>query len=197
MNAECTSAKSENPRGPIVAIVAAVAHDVIVNASRKKSKGQRVIGANNALPWNLPGDLQHFKTLTMGKPIVMGRRTFESIGRPLPGRQNIVVTRNANFRPEGVEVASSLEEALKMARAQNPDEIFIIGGGDIYAQAMKAKCVDRMYITEVDFRVEDGDAFFPAFPQGEWEEKSRKAAMPLFNPAGQHPVFFVCYDRKE
>ena len=133
----------------------------------------------------------------MGKPIIMGRRTFESIGKPLPGRRNIVITRNLKFQAEGVELAHSLENALELARIGDPDEIFIIGGGQIYAKAMKEGYANRMYITEVNAPVEDGDAFFPNFSRDEWKEMSRESAMPLFNPAGEHPVFFVRYERTE
>ena len=189
---------------PIVSIIAAVAQRAIVNARATGlvvtiggKRVRRVIGANNALPWDLPGDLRRFKTLTMGKPIIMGRRTFESIGKPLPGRRNIVITRNLKFQAEGVELAHSLENALELARIGDPDEIFIIGGGQIYAKAMKEGYANRMYITEVNAPVEDGDAFFPIFSRDEWKEMSRESAMPLFNPAGEHPVFFVRYERKE
>ena len=110
-----------------------------------------VIGVDNALPWYLPEDLKHFKSITMAKPIIMGRKTFDSIGRPLPGRTNIVLSRDAEFNSEGVEVATTLEQALSIARDAcldaNVEEIMIIGGEQIYR--MTIQVADRLYLTEV------------------------------------------------
>ncbi|PTM92006.1 dihydrofolate reductase [Mycoplana dimorpha] len=121
-----------------------------------------VIGREGDLPWRLPSDLKRFKQLTIGRPVVMGRRTYQSIGRPLPGRPNIVVTRDAGFRPEGTIVTSSLEEALERARAEaralEVDEICVIGGGDIYRQTIGS--ADVVHLTEVQAEV-DGDTRFP------------------------------------
>lgn len=129
-----------------------------------------VIGREGGLPWRLSTDLKRFKALTLGKPVVMGRKTFESIGRPLPGRPNVVVTRNKDFAAEGVSVASSLAEAIDMASAlavaDGSDEICIIGGGDIYRQALDE--VDQLQVTHVEADVE-GDAFFPAIDPATWE----------------------------
>ncbi len=122
-----------------------------------------VIGRDNALPWRLPEDLKRFKQLTMGHALVMGRRTFESIGRPLPGRKNIVVTRRRDFHPVGAVVAHSLDEALAAA---NGDEVFIAGGGEVYRQALPL--ADRMYVTAVE-GTHEGDTFFPPFSAAEWE----------------------------
>ena len=159
-----------------------------------------VIGVGGGLPWRIPADLRRFRALTLGHSVVMGRRTFDSIGKALEGRRNIVVTRNASFRPAGAEVANSLESALALASAGGGkgqgDEIFIIGGGEIYGLAMKLGIVDRMHITEVDIAVEGGDAFFPRFVvKDQWEEKSREIATPLRDDTGSHQVDFVVYER--
>ena len=122
-----------------------------------------VIGRDNALPWRLPEDLRRFKQITMGHPLVMGRRTYESIGRPLPGRKNIVITRRSDFHPEGVVVAHSLDEALALAEHE---EVFIAGGGDIYRQALPL--AHRMYVTAVE-GTHEGDTFFPPFNSADWE----------------------------
>jgi len=133
-----------------------------------------VIGLQGQLPWRLPADLQHFKALTLGHPIVMGRRTFESIGRALPGRTNIVVTGQPTWpAPAGVLLAHSLPEALALA-AQQPggEEVCVIGGGEIYRQALPA--VDVVYLTEVHTTVPDGDAFFPSLAPSQWREETRE-----------------------
>ena len=188
---------------PIVSIIAAVARHkktdqaVVINARKIiRVKDKVVIGTNNALPWHLPGDLRHFKSLTLGKPVIMGRRTFDSIGKPLPGRTNIVVTRNPDFHPEGVKVSASLKDALAIARETDSDEIFIIGGAQIYREAIRTGIVKRMYLTEVDKDVE-GDAFFPKFVRREWKETNRKSATQLFDKANNERFDFVCYERTE
>jgi len=154
-----------------------------------------VIGRNNKLPWYLPNDLKYFKQVTMGKPIVMGRKTYESIGKPLPGRVNIVVTRNKDWSAEGVRVVHSLENAFELAASiaeiDGQDEVMIIGGDQIYKSALPM--VDRMYLTEVHAQV-DGDAFFPEFDRDAWQELGREdyqASEP--NP---YDYSFVVYDRK-
>jgi len=127
------------------------------------------IGKNNELLWHLPNDLKYFKQITLGLPIVMGRKTFESIGRPLPGRVNVIVTRNSNFKPEGCIVVDSIQNAMKATMsAQN---VMIIGGADIYSQTLPI--ADRIYLTEVDAELE-ADKFFPSIDQNLWEEISRK-----------------------
>ena len=141
----------KNPHTPIV-IVAGM------------SKPRRVIGKDNQLLWHVPADLQRFKTLTLGKPVIMGRKTFESIikilGKPLPGRTNIVVTRDQSYHHTGAKTAHSLEEAIQIAQAENPTEIHIGGGAELYRQALPL--VSRLHITwYLDDK--DGDAFFPAF----------------------------------
>ena len=118
----------------------------------------RIIGKENKMPWHLPADLAYFKKITLGKPIIMGRKTFESIGRPLPGRQNIVISRNGDYSAEGIDVVSSVEQALQLAATA--DEIMVIGGGAIYAHCMPA--ATRLYVTHIKADI-DGDTQFPAF----------------------------------
>lgn len=130
----------------------------------------RVIGQDGDIPWRIPEDWQHFKRVTMGKPVIMGRRTFESIGQPLPGRTNIVVTRNPEFDVEGVTVTHSLKEAIDKAEVEKADELFVIGGNQLYAEAFGK--ADRLYLTYVDKEVE-GDTFFPEFDKREWRELER------------------------
>lgn len=116
-----------------------------------------VIGKDGDLPWRLPADLRFFKKLTMGHPLIMGRKTHESIGRPLPGRRNLVVTRNPAYQAEGCEIFLSLGEALKACIGL--DEVFVVGGGSIYEKAFELDMIDRIYLTEVHAEVE-GDTFF-------------------------------------
>ncbi|GAB2509874.1 dihydrofolate reductase [Microbulbifer agarilyticus] len=151
------------------------------------------IGHENTLPWRISGDLQFFKRTTLGKPVVMGRKTFESIGRPLPGRQNIVITRNRAWRADGVEVAPSLEAGLALAdaaaRQAGVAELMVIGGAEIYRQALPL--AQRLYVTEVDAEV-DGDAFFPDIDKT-WQEASRDCY-----PASERDEYNYClvqYDR--
>ncbi len=144
------------------------------------------IGVNNALPWHLPEDLAHFKRLTSGHPIIMGRKTFDSIGRPLPNRRNIVISRNAAWQHEGVERVASLEEAI--ALVAGVPEAFIIGGGQIFEQALPL--VDRLVITRID-RTYECDAFFPPLPQGEWQEVAREDHV----SAAGLPYSFISYIR--
>jgi len=142
----------------------------------------RVIGSEGRLPWHLPQDLAHFKALTMGKPLIMGRKTWDSIGRPLPGRLNLVVSR-ADLQLTGAEVCASLEAALSRADAwakqHNADEIMLIGGGQLYRQALPL--ASRLYLTRVGLSPK-GDAFFPELPQGQWQrmESSPKPADTIF-----------------
>ena len=126
-----------------------------------------VIGKENGLPWYLPSDLRRFKEITMGHPIVMGRKTHESIGRALPGRENIVITHDQKYKAEGCVVAHSLEEALDQAKnSEGGEEIFIIGGSTIYEQALPK--TDKLYLTKVDANI-DGDIFFH-FNESEWKQ---------------------------
>lgn len=168
---------------PVLALIAAVAEN-------------GCIGIDNKLPWYLPDDLKYFKAVTSGKPVIMGRSTFESLGRPLPNRTNIVITRNPGYAaPEGVRVVHSLEEALRVAEAvahiAGNDEVVIIGGAQIYAEALPR--VQRLYLTEVKKTVA-GDAFFPAWNRAEWRETSSQAHH--YEPT-QVDYRFVVYERRE
>ena len=128
-----------------------------------------VIGRNNQMPWKIPGEQAHFKKVTMGHPIVMGRKTWESIGRALPGRRNIIVTRNRSYVAPGAEVASSLNDAL--ALAGNAGEVFVIGGAQLYAEAMPR--ASRVMLTEIDADF-DGDTWMPPLDRTQWRETSRE-----------------------
>ncbi|QWD64432.1 dihydrofolate reductase [Polynucleobacter sp. MWH-UH2A] len=128
-----------------------------------------VIGRDNQMPWKISADLQFFKRVTMGHPVIMGRKTWESIGRPLPGRRNIVVSRNADYSPTGAELAGSLDEAL--ASLADSPRVFVIGGEQLFKQAFDK--ADRLYVTEIDIDVEDGDTFFEIPNASEWKEVER------------------------
>jgi dihydrofolate reductase len=128
----------------------------------------RTIGVNNTLPWRCPEDLKHFKALTMGHHMIMGRKTFDSIGRLLPGRTTVVVTRDRNLQIEGCLMANSLPDAI--AACANDEKIFIVGGAEIYVQALEH--IDTLYITEIQQAIE-GDAHFPEFDLNTWQEVSR------------------------
>ncbi|WP_028773172.1 type 3 dihydrofolate reductase [Shewanella waksmanii] len=132
----------------------------------------RVIGKDNQMPWHLPEDLKHFKAMTMGKPIVMGRKTYESIGRALPGRLNIVLSRQADLNIEGVTCVTSIEEAKQVAGSC--DELIIMGGGQLY-QAMLPHA-DILYLTEINLDV-DGDTHFPVWDDGSWQKVSEESAI--------------------
>jgi len=155
----------------------------------------RVIGVNNKLPWYLPNDLKYFKQITMGKPILMGRKTYESIGKPLPGRSNIVITRNASWSAEGVKVVHSLEQAFELAESiveiDGQDEILVIGGDQIYRASLPL--VDRMYLTLVHSNV-NGDAWFPEVNWDEWREVGRED----FHADGSNPYdySFAVFDKR-
>ncbi len=148
----------------------------------------RVIGIDNRLPWKLPEDLAHFKALTLGYPILMGRKTFESLGRPLPGRRNIVITRNENYQPPGCEIAASIPAAL--ALCADVEEIFFIGGAALYAQVLPL--ADRLYLTEVQIEAA-GDAWFPEFDRALFSEVSRESHLGEKGDALRFE--FVVYER--
>jgi dihydrofolate reductase len=150
----------------------------------------RLIGNKNQLPWHLPADFAHFKSVTMGKPIVMGRKTFESIGKPLPGRTNIVLSRNPDTQFEGVVCASSVEEAI--AAVPDAKEVMIIGGSTIYEMLLPR--VDRMYLTYVDGAFE-GDAWFPKFDEKQWIEK--KSVLFQADEKNCYGCRFVTLERKK
>ena len=126
------------------------------------------LGRNNSLPWNLPEDLKFFKRTTMGKPVMMGRKTFESLGRPLPGRLNIVISRDKDLElPEGVLLYDNADAAIERLQQENTEEGFIIGGGTLFESAMPL--AERMYITRVHANIPDADAFFPVIDHGHWK----------------------------
>ncbi len=156
----------------------------------------RVIGRNNKLPWHLPEDLRYFRSVTMGKPIIMGRKTFESIGRPLPGRTNIIVTGNRGYSAEGIEVVHDLAAAIDKAEAQalinGCDEAMIIGGAQLYEQALPL--AQRLYLTQVHDLVE-GDAWFPAFSPAQWQEVAREDFEA--DEANPYNYSFLVLDRRE
>ncbi|MEM6769142.1 MAG: dihydrofolate reductase [Bacteroidota bacterium] len=126
------------------------------------------IGKNGDIPWYLPADLKFFKRTTLGHPVIMGRKTFQSIGRPLPKRTNMVLTRDAFFTATGVVVTHSLREALGHEAVTSAEEVFIIGGGELYKQSLDL--VDTVYLTIVDAEIEGGDAFFPKLDPAQWHE---------------------------
>jgi len=125
----------------------------------------RVIGRSNQMPWHLPADLRHFKSVTLGKPVIMGRKTFESIGRPLPGRRNLVITRNSDWQADGVESVNSLDAAL--AQVGDEAEVMIIGGGQLYREALPL--AHRLYLTHIDLTVNDADTWFPDYSVCRWQ----------------------------
>jgi dihydrofolate reductase len=154
-----------------------------------------IIGSDGGMPWRLSTDLKRFKALTLGKPVIMGRKTFQTIGKPLLGRPNVVITRDKGFSVEGVRTAHSLDEAIEIAATlvdgDGTPEICIIGGGEIYRQSLEM--ADRLYVTHVEKEVE-GDTSFPAIDPALWEVLSE-----LDIPAGEKdsfPTRFVTYDRR-
>lgn len=150
-----------------------------------------VIGRDGGIPWHLPEDLQLFKRLTMGHHLIVGRKTFESIGKPLPGRKMIVLSRQPNYSVEGVITAASLQNALEIARKAGEDEVFIAGGAAVYARALPL--ADRFYLSRVHANVK-GDAFFPEFNLDEW-----KVTVKTDYPASKsqkHDFTFMILDRK-
>jgi dihydrofolate reductase len=150
----------------------------------------QLIGKNNALPWHLPADLAYFKKTTTGKTVLMGRKTYDSIGKPLPNRRNVIISRNANFRALGCEVVSSIEAALALAK--NDAEVMIMGGSSFYEQILPR--VDRLYITEVKGFFE-GDAHFPNFNRDDFTEQFRQSHQP--DEKNQYTYDFTILDRKK
>lgn len=148
-----------------------------------------LIGRGNALPWHLPADLRHFKATTMGKPIIMGRKTFESIGKALPGRLNIVVTRQPGYTAAGCVVAGSLAQALQAAAGH--DEAFVIGGAALYREAIRQ--ADRLYLTFIEAEFA-GDTYFPAFEMAEWQEIDRRTQPP--DEKNPYVLAFVTLQRR-
>ena len=161
-----------------ISMIAAMAHD-------------RVIGKDNQMPWHLPADLAHFKRVTLGKPVLMGRKTFESIGRPLPGRRNLVISRNPGYQAEGIEVVGSVEAALALLASSSVEELMVIGGGHLYAEMLPS--ADRLFLTQIDLAVE-GDTRFPAFDDGQWQRIDCES-----HPADEknpHPYSFETWQRR-
>ncbi|MFQ1787463.1 type 3 dihydrofolate reductase [Aeromonas veronii] len=161
-----------------ISMIAAMAHD-------------RVIGKDNQMPWHLPADLAHFKRVTLGKPVLMGRKTFESIGRPLPGRRNLVISRNPDYQVEGIEVVGSVEAALALLAGSSVEELMVIGGGHLYAEMLPS--ADCLYLTRIDLAVE-GDTRFPAFDDGQWQRIECES-----HPADEknpHPYSFETWQRR-
>lgn len=146
----------------------------------------RAIGKDNDLPWYLPNDLKHFKKTTMGKPIVMGRKTYESIGKPLPGRENIVVTRDHSYEAEGTTIVHSVNEVLQI----DAEEICVIGGSEIFKQFLPV--ADRLYITVIH-HIFDADTYFPELNDNEWKEVSRTAG--IVDEKNKYAHEFVVYEK--
>lgn len=151
----------------------------------------RVIGKDNKLPWHLPADLKHFKTITTGHPILMGRKTYESIGRPLPNRTNIIITRDANYKAADCIVVTSIEEAINAATKTAAEEIFIIGGAEVYQQLLTS--IQRIYLTIVQDEI-DGDAYFPALDMREWKEVAREEHKA--DEQNKHDYWFLRLERR-
>ena len=155
-----------------------------------------VIGSDQTIPWRVPSDMAFFKKRTMGKPIVMGRKQYETVGKPLPGRTNIVVTRQQDYRPEGVlvfhQIDAALEAARNVAEADGVDEIMIIGGGELYAQLMDR--ADRLYITHIDLAPE-GDVRFPAIDPAQWTVTGLPEVTP--SPKDEATYRVKVYDRRQ
>lgn len=148
----------------------------------------RAIGKGNALPWRLPDDLKRFKALTLGKPVLMGRKTAQSLGRVLPGRTNLVLTRSGTVPFEGMRAVESVDAAIALAHQESASELCVIGGGEIYALCLPL--AQRLYLTHVDTLVEGADAFFPAFDPDQWAVTARES-----HPAdGRHALAFEFVD---
>ncbi len=147
-----------------------------------------MIGVRNTLPWRLPADLKHFRLITSGHHVIMGRRNYESIGKPLPDRTNIVISRNIGYQAPGCLVVHSIEDAFTTAR--NDPEIFVIGGAEIYRQALAR--ANRLYLTQVHADI-SGDTYFPEFDRSQWHEVSRESHSA--DEKNQHAYTFLVYDR--
>ncbi|MBL0596250.1 type 3 dihydrofolate reductase [Aeromonas jandaei] len=161
-----------------ISMIAAMAHD-------------RVIGKDNQMPWHMPADLAHFKRVTLGKPVLMGRKTFESIGRPLPGRRNLVISRNPDYQADGIEVVGSVEAALALLAENEVAEVMVIGGGHLYAELLPR--ADCLYLTRIELEVE-GDTRFPAFADEQWQCVEREAHRA--DEKNPHPYSFETWLRK-
>jgi dihydrofolate reductase len=171
--------KTNMDKSPVISMIVAVDENF-------------AIGKSNGMLWHLPDDFKHFKKTTYGHPIIMGRKTLESFGKPLPGRTNIIITRNPDYDTEGVEIVNNLEQALKLAKTIDNEEIFIIGGGQIYELGMQL--THRLYLTVVHHRFEDTDAYFPKVNYDEWNiyHKEEHAV----DEKHKYPFTFLFLNRK-
>ena len=163
----------------MISIIVAIARD-------------NAIGRKNSLLWHISEDLKYFKKVTMGHPVIMGRKTFESIGRPLPGRKNIVVSKSGNISNPSVEMAKDLEELLKSLRRKRKEEYFVIGGASIYAKAMQY--AHRLYVTKIYAKADDADAFFPQIDEKLWETLEESPV--LHDEENNIDYQFIVYGRK-
>lgn len=152
----------------------------------------RTIGANNQLPWHLPADLAYFKKVTMGRPIIMGRKTHESIGRPLPGRDNIIITRNKEYQAEGCIVVHSIEDIRALENQKNNEEMFIIGGAEIFKELIDE--VDKLYITYIDAEF-SGDTFFPDMEMNSWTKVSEEKG--IRDEKNPYDYYFCVYGKNK
>ncbi|MFI3314702.1 MAG: dihydrofolate reductase [Rikenellaceae bacterium] len=161
----------------IISIIVATAHN-------------SVIGKDNNLIWHISEDLRYFKATTSGHTVIMGRKSYESIGRPLPNRRNIIITRNSDFSAPGCEVVNSIEHAIELSNDGNSEEVFIIGGGEIYRQSIDK--ADKLYITHVDNNYE-GDTYFPGIKMSEWKKVSSEKH--IRGEKFEYPFEFAIYER--
>lgn len=151
-----------------------------------------VIGKGNWMPWDLPAELAYFRNVTRGKTVIMGRKTYDSVGRPMPNRHNIIISRNAGLEIPNVDIVGSIEEAIALAKRDNLDEIFVIGGEQIYRMAMPF--ADRIYLTRVHTTIDGGEAFFPEFNESEW--KITKSERHEADAENAIPFTMMVYERK-
>lgn len=153
--------------------------------------GNNLIGDQNRLPWHLPADLKYFKAMTIGKPIIMGRKTFESIGKPLPGRENIIITRNRAYHQDGIHIVHSLVEAIELAKTLTDTEMMIIGGAEIFEQALPI--TTRIYLTQIEEKF-SGDTYFPRLDASSWRTISEEKHEP--DKDNKYPYRFIILEAK-
>ena len=152
----------------------------------------RVIGKDNDLVWHMPADLKYFKETTMGHYAIMGRKTYEAVDKPLPGRTNVIITRQPDYHREGCIVVHSLEEALALGKDNGQQEVFILGGSQIYELTLEQDLADRIYLTEIKAEFE-GDSYFPELDAAKWKEAKREEHEP--DEKNPHPYAFVVLER--
>lgn len=153
-----------------------------------------VIGKNNGMVWHLPADLKYFKNKTKGHYVIMGRKTFESLNGQLPGRPSIIITRKTDYHPEGCYVVHDARKAVSLAEEKGENEVFILGGAEIYKLMLKLDLIDKMYLTEIK-AVFEGDSFFPELDKAQWNEVDRQSHAP--DEKNKYPYAFVEYVRKQ